>query len=123
MNFKLGEYREARGLTQKELARLIGKSIGTIQSWEYGDSYPNAEMLWKLCEFFSTDPNTMLGWHDEHPRESPPDLTRDERELVGCYREATEGRKSAMMMAARDHAAMSKDAPGAGGQAAVSEAV
>ncbi len=123
MNFKLGEYRESRGLTQKELARLIGKSIGTIQSWEYGDSYPNAEMLWRLCEFFNTDPNTMLGWYDEHPRESPPDLTRDERELVGCYREATEGRKSALMISARDHAAMSKDAPCAGGQAAVSEAV
>ena len=123
MNFKLGEYRESRGLTQKELARLIGKSTGTIQSWEYGDSYPNAEMLWRLCEFFSTDPNTMLGWYDEHPRESPPDLTRDERELVSCYRDATEGRKSALMISARDHAAMSKDAPGAGGQAAVNEAV
>ena len=123
MNFKLGEFREARGLTQKELAKLIGKSIGTIQSWEYGDSYPNCEMLWKLCEFFSTDPNTILGWWDEHPRESPPELSRDERELVGCYRDATEGRKSAMMMAARDHAAMSKDAPCAGAQAGLSEAV
>lgn len=123
MNFKLGEYREALGLTQKELARLIGKSTGTIQSWEYGDSYPNAEMLWKLCEFFGTDPNTILGWYDDHPQESSPELTRDERELVGCYREATEGRKSAMMMAARDYAAMSKDALDTSGQAAVSEAV
>ena len=123
MNFKLKKMRAERGFSQREFAKTIGKSFRTVQMWENGESYPNAEMLWRLCEFFDTDPNTMLGWHDEHPRESPPDLTRDERELVGCYRDATEGRKSAMMMAARDYAAMSKDAPGAGGQAAVKEVV
>ena len=123
MDFKLKQMRVERGLSQRDFSKQIGKSFRTIQMWENGDSYPNAEMLWRLCEFFSTDPNTMLGWYDEHPRESPPDLTRDERELVGCYREATEGRKSALMISARDHAAMSKDAPCAGGQAAVSEAV
>ena len=110
MNFKLGEYRESRGLTQKELARLIGKSIGTIQSWEYGDSYPNAEMLWRLCEFFDTDPNTMLGWYDEHPRDEAPPLMPDEAEIVGCYRSSTPERKHSLMMTARDSAAMSKEA-------------
>lgn len=110
MNFKLGEYRESRGLTQKELAKLIGKSTGTIQSWEYGDSYPNAEMLWKLCEFFRTDPNTMLGWWDDHPRDEAPPLNPDEAEIVGYYRESTPERKHSLMMTARDSAAMSKDA-------------
>lgn len=110
-------------VSQGDLAKAIGVSAKTEWNWEQGLSYPNAEYVWRLCEFFGCDPNTLLGWYDEHPRESPPDLTRDERELVGCYRDATEGRKSAMMMAARDYAAMSKDAPGAGGQAAVSEAV
>ena len=110
MNFRLGKFREAKGLTQKELGRLIGKSTGTIQSWEYGDSYPNAEYVWKLCEFFGCDPNTLLGWYDEHPREDSPALTREERELVGCYRESTAERRKAMIVNARDNAAMSKDA-------------
>ena len=123
MNFRLGEFRESKGLTQKELGKLIGKSTGTIQAWEYGDSYPNAEYVWRLCEFFGTDPNTLLGWHDDHPRDDAPDLTREERELVGCFRESTPTRKSAMMMAARDHAAMSKDAGDTSGQDGMSEAV
>lgn len=123
MDFKMKQMRIELGLSQREFAKQIGKSFRTVQMWENGESYPNCEMLWKLCEFFSTDPNTILGWWDEHPRESPPELSRDERELVGCYRDATEGRKSAMMMAARDHAAMSKDAPSSGAQAGLSEAV
>ena len=123
MNFRLGEFRESKGLTQKELGKLIGKSTGTIQAWEYGDSYPNAEYVWRLCEFFGTDPNTLLGWYDEHPREDASELSRDERELVGCYRESTQQRKSAMMMAARDYAAMSKDARDKAGKDDMTEAM
>lgn len=123
MNFRLGEFREAKGLTQKELGKLIGKSTGTIQSWEYGDSYPNAEYVWKLCEFFGCDPNTLLGWYDEHPREDSPVLTHEERELVGCYRESTAERRKAMIVNARDNAAMSKDASDKAGAVDMNEAM
>lgn len=110
MNFDLRKYRDSFGLTQQELAKQIGKSFRTIQSWERGESYPNAEMLWKLCEFFGTDPNTMLGWCDEHTRDEAPPLRPDETEIVGYYRESTPERKRSLMMTARDSAAMSKDA-------------
>ena len=123
MNFDLRKYREILGVTQQDLAKAIGKSFRTVQSWERGESYPNAEYVWRLCEFFGTDPNTLLGWYEEHPREDAPDLSRDERELVGCYRESTQQRKSAMMMAARDYAAMSKDTGREAGSRDMSEAV
>lgn len=110
MDFKLKQMRVERGLSQRDFSKQIGKSFRTIQMWENGESYPNAEMLWKLCEFFRTDPNTMLGWYDEHPRDEAPPLMPDEAEIVGFYRESTPERKHSLMMTARDSAAMSKDA-------------
>lgn len=89
MNLKLKQYREAENLTQKQFAKLIGKSIGTIQSWERGDSFPNAEAIWNMCLHFNTDPNTFLGWYDAHPREDAAGLSSDEAEVIGSYRECT----------------------------------
>ena len=42
MNFgeKVRELREAKGLSQVELGRLIGVSYRTVQSYEAGKSYP-----------------------------------------------------------------------------------
>lgn len=110
MHLKLRQFREEKGLTQKQLARKIHKAIGTVQAWENGDTYPNAEAIWKLCEFFGTDPNTFLGWYDDHPRQDAAPLESDEAEIVGYYRESTPERKHSLMMTARDSAAMSKDA-------------
>lgn len=51
-------------------------------------------MMWRMCEFFDTDPNTFMGWYDEYPAESPPALTRSESLMVPDYRESTpEGRR------------------------------
>ena len=114
MNLKLRKYRESIGLTQKEFAKAINKSVGTIQSWEREDSYPNADMLWKLCEFFGTDPNEFMGWWDEHPRESPPTLTRDESVLLSDYRDCTPDRRRKAADAVRDQRQLSQGLESAG---------
>ena len=114
MNLKLRKYRESIGLTQKEFAKAINKSVGTIQSWEREDSYPNADMLWKLCEFFGTDPNEFMGWWDEPPRESPPTLTRDESVLLSDYRECTPDRRRKAADAVRDQRQLSQGLESAG---------
>lgn len=118
MQLKLKQLREQKRISQRKLAEMLGKSFGTIQSWERGDSFPNAEMVWELCEVFETDPNDFLGWYEEHPRADAPALTRDESEIVGCYRASTPARKASLMQTARDSAVMSKevaesDTPGA----------
>lgn len=93
MNIRLREFREASGQSQREFAKTIGRSFRTIQMWECGDSYPNAEMIWRMCEYFGTDPNTFMGWYDEHPRENA-DLTKSEAIVISDYRESTpEGRR------------------------------
>lgn len=71
MNIHLREFREASGQSQREFAKTIGKSFRTIQMWECGDSYPNAEMIWRMCEYFGTDPNTFMA---QNSRDSDNDL-------------------------------------------------
>ena len=112
MNLKLRSYRESRGLTQMELAKVIGKSFRTIQSWERGESFPNAEAIWTMCEFFSTDPNELLGWYDEHPGDRPAaPITRDERSLVDNYRACTPERRRRVMDTAQDQCSLSVGEP------------
>lgn len=112
MNLKLKQYREDKKMTQQELAKAIGKSFRTVQAWEREESFPNAEMVWKMCEVFGTDPNDFLGWWEDHPREDgvSPDLTTEEAEVLGCYREAAPQWRTNIAMTARAAAGESKKA-------------
>lgn len=125
MKIKLREYREAKGLTQKQLAKTVGKAYGTIQSWERGDSYPNAAAVCDLCDLFGTDPNTFLDWYADHPqdapqaRPSPAGAYRDPAQdcLNGYYESMnTEGRaalvESARLMSGSPETRIEKDSPG-----------
>ena len=89
MKLEIRKRREDMGMTQSELAKKIGKSFRTVQSWERDESYPNAEMVWALCEVFGCTPNDLLGWYEEHPREDAPQLARDEAALLADYRSCT----------------------------------
>ena len=108
MNLSLRERREALGLNQKELAQRVGKSFRTIQSWEREESYPNAELVAVLCEVFNTDPNDLLGWYEEHPEDRPAAPAGAEGELLYCYRQSTEKRRSKILETARDQAELSQ---------------
>lgn len=111
MNLKLRKYRESLNLTQADLAKKIGKSFRTVQSWERGESYPNAEAIWNLCEVFGTDPNDFLGWYDEHPREEDMPLSIEEAEVVECFRDSTPQWRTNISMSARAAASASKNEP------------
>ena len=112
MNLKIRQYREAKKLTQQELGKAIGKSFRTIQSWEREDSYPNADMLWRLCEFFGTDPNEFMGWYDVHPRDEAKPLSRDESVLVDRFRECAPGGRATVLATALGQVALAKEQEG-----------
>ena len=52
MNFKitLEAARVNAGLTQKELAELMGVSNKTVCSWEKGITFPSADKIDALCD-------------------------------------------------------------------------
>ncbi len=110
MNLNIRARREAAGMTQQELAKAAGKSFRTIQSWERDLSFPNAEMVWKLCEIFKVDPNELLGWYDEHPRqEAPASLPPEESELMRNYRACSPQWRHTISMTARAAAGESRE--------------
>ena len=54
------EIRKEKGLTQKELAELIGVSDKTISKWENGTSSPDTSMLMSLSEALEITVNELL---------------------------------------------------------------
>ena len=40
------------GYTQKESAKLLRISNKTLQNWETGKSYPNADKIAEICELY-----------------------------------------------------------------------
>ena len=100
MELKLRDFRERYGYKQSDLAKMVGKSLRTVRMWETGESYPNVDMLFRLCGIFDTDPNTMLGWYDTHPRQDAPPFSQDELTLVDNYRNCTPQWKTNVSMTA-----------------------
>jgi transcriptional regulator with XRE-family HTH domain len=56
------KYREAKGLTQEQVAEAIGKSKNVVSNWERGDNKPDADTITILCGIFGVDANTLMGW-------------------------------------------------------------
>jgi len=60
INFKnipncLRKYRKARGLTQKDVARILNlKSTGLVSRWEKGICLPSALNIFKLATLYRT---------------------------------------------------------------------
>ena len=50
---KIRSLRESKNMTQKELATILGVSVGTVAEWEAGDISPDKETLVKMGALFS----------------------------------------------------------------------
>ena len=113
MDLKIRKRREALGLTQTELAKMVGKSFRTIQSWERGESYPNAEYVAVLCNVFNVDPNDLLGWYIDHPLDRPAAarLDPEHEALLTNYDRCTPERRDILMRQAIDGAYISQERP------------
>lgn len=63
--------RKTAGLTQRQLAGEIGTTNTTISNWEKGLSRPDADMIQKLCQALSLQPNYFYGAETEEKRSDP----------------------------------------------------
>lgn len=108
MNLKLKQARKENGYSQADLADALGVDIKTVGNWERGKTLPDIEQLWKCAKALNTDPNDLLGWYEEHPEDRPAAPAGAEGELLYCYRQSTEKRRSKILETARDQAELSQ---------------
>lgn len=55
INFTLEQARKYAGKTQSESAIVVGVDVGTIRSWEKGETEPKVSQAKKLCNFYGVD--------------------------------------------------------------------
>ena len=108
MNLKLKQARKENGYSQADLADALNVDIKTVGNWERGKTLPDIEQLWKCAKILRTDPNDLLGWYEEHPEDRPAAPAGAEGELIVCYRQSTEKRRSKILETARDQAELSQ---------------
>lgn len=108
MVLQLKRYRKRIGISQAELARQLDVDIKTIGNWERGKTVPDAEQLWNCSLLLKTNPNDLIGWYEEHPEDLPAKPAGAEGELLYCYRQSSEGRRTKILETARDQAELSQ---------------
>jgi Predicted transcriptional regulators len=55
-------FRKQRGLTQEQLAEVLGVTTGAVYKWESGLSFPELPMIVELADFFDTSVDALLGY-------------------------------------------------------------
>lgn len=84
MRLRIRHYRELAGMTQVELARAIGKTHRSVQQWEAGTVWPNAETAASICDVLHCTPNDLFGWDIKQNRPEPPtpELTDEQARIL-----------------------------------------
>lgn len=75
---RLKELRAERGLTQIELARMVGHDNRvTIHNWENGNSEPNVASLKRLARIFGVSIDELVGLKPPSPPPLPDSAVED----------------------------------------------
>lgn len=65
MNEMIREKRLIKGLTQEQMASMLGVSAPAVNKWEKGVSYPDITLLPALARLLETDLNTLLSFQED----------------------------------------------------------
>ena len=76
------DLRVERGLTQAQLAKLIGVTQGAVYFWEKGINEPTAGYLVKLARVFSVSVDELLSFESNKAEESSSRMTKMNRIFV-----------------------------------------
>ncbi len=95
MNNRLRELRLEMGLTQRELARLIGSTDKNIWAYEKGNVNPPADILIGYSEFFGVSVDFLLGLENDYGAKTAAPMgdayTTEERNFIKDFRKLPKG--------------------------------
>ncbi len=73
----LKKLREEKKLSQAELAKELNVGASTVSMWENGSNKPEYATLVKICKFFNTSFDVLIGDYDYDLSKSKPDFVSD----------------------------------------------
>lgn len=82
----IAKYREAAGISQKELAGKLGVVPSRISNWETGANCPTIDILFEVCEILNVSINDIYGIYPD----SKFILKYGEQDLLKRYRDLDE---------------------------------
>ena len=62
---RLFRARSAKGMSQRDLGKLVGVHHNTISTYEMGAHEPTAHVLHRICEALDVDADVLLGRRDK----------------------------------------------------------
>lgn len=95
--------REEKGLTQKELAKILNSSPSKVSMWERGERDPVSDDLTRISEYFSVTTDYLLGISDiRDPYEiqtlaahkEGDEWTEEERAAIEAFKEMVRAQKN-----------------------------
>lgn len=69
---RLKKLRTDKGLSQEELAKVVGVKQQTIGGWENGRTEPDHQITCKLADFFGTTTDDLLGRSNSVAQKAKP---------------------------------------------------
>ena len=109
----LNYYLNQSGKMQRDLADYVGAKYTTVSGWTRGISYPRADSMEKIANFFGIPTSQLIGERSDNTYFSP-----DEKRLVTAYREADDGIKKSVRKLLDIDEPAEKDAASVSGQTA-----
>lgn len=68
---KIRELRNAKGIKQEELSKLLGVSQGNLSNWENGVYEPDIPTLIKIADYFEVSLDCLIGREEYSHKKKP----------------------------------------------------
>ena len=69
MEIRIGEnikrLRKAKGVTQEQIAEVLGISVTAVSKWERNETYPDITLLFPLAHYFEVTLDELMGYDEE----------------------------------------------------------
>ena len=85
------------GKLEKDLIEYLGLRVGTFTEWRRGKGYSYMLYIKEICDFFRVTPNYLFLGEDAVLETDKDFYTKDEREVIECYRNAGVKEKQYLM--------------------------
>lgn len=89
-------YIEAAGITQKELAKIVGVSAPTLNDWVKGKKYPRIDRIEKLAAYFGCLKSDLIE-DKKKPAPVKGELSKKKRELLEVISNLSEGEAAVLL--------------------------